>query len=101
MDENRAIGRLVICIDIEDSEKIDITSDKYYLLWNLPMFPISKLEERTLSPSTILTLLASDNKNRFTQPVTQLYLKIQKSRLKVDGGANQLVTKNMDYLHTS
>ena len=99
--EQMAIGHFVICTEEEAHPTPYTTPDTSHLLWESPMFPTSDLEERSISPTTILTILASDNKNMFTHPLTETQLSVSQFRLQADGGANMSVTTNMDYLATS
>ena len=100
-DEHRAIGRSVICLDEGNPQPTTTSPDTSHLLWDSPMFPTSELAERSISPSTILALLATDDSTNFTVPVTQAELGTTNFRLQVDGGANRSVTNNIDYLTTS
>jgi len=70
-------------------------------LWDTFMFPASELEERSISPATILKLLAQHNSTTFTSPLLYAIIRKHCFRLNVDGGANRLVTNNLDYMHTS
>ena len=68
-DENRAIGRSVICLDDGESQPTtNLSPDTSHLLWDSPIFPTSELAERSISPSTILALLATDDTTNFTLP---------------------------------
>ena len=75
--------------------------DTSHLLWDTFMFPSSELDDRSISPATILQLLAKHDATTFTTPISHSSIRKQAFRLNVDGGANRSVTNNLDYLHTS
>ena len=99
-DENLPISHSVICLE-EEEPTTNTTTDTSHLLWDSPIFPTLELEERSISSSTILNLLASDDKTRFTHHMKTAQLVMAKFRLQVDGGTNRLVANNMDYFTTS
>ena len=65
------------------------------------MFPSHELEDRSISPSTILQLLAKHDATNFNKKVTRRSALLHHFRLNVDGGANRSVTNNLDVMHTS
>ena len=65
------------------------------------MPPASELEERSISPATVLKLLAQHNSTTFTSPLSYATIRKHSFRLNVDGDANRSVTNNLDYMHTS
>ena len=71
-----------------------------HLMWTSYIFPTSDLFDNSITPATILTLLANDDSSRFTSPITDKFLALHHFRLQVDGGANRSVTNNRDCLHT-
>ena len=75
--------------------------DTSHLLWDTFMFPSSELDDRSISPATILQLLAKHDATTFTTPISHSSIRKQAFRLNVDGGANRSVTNNLDYMHTS
>ena len=81
-------------------DDIDPPDNSHYF-WDTHMFPSHELEDRSISPSTILQLLAKHDATHFTKKVTRRSALLHHFRLNVDGGANRSVTNNLDVMHTS
>jgi len=73
--------------------------DISHLLCDTFMILTEELQERFITPATILKFLALHDKNHFTTNITSATA--HHFWLNVDGGANWSVTNNLDYLHTS
>ena len=65
------------------------------------MLPSEDTDLHSISPATILTLIAEDNTSRFSTPITRRLLKKQQFCLQADDGVNRSVTNNRDMLHVS
>ena len=83
-----------------DSSPPPIAPDTSHLLWSSHMFTTSELEDNSITPATILTLLTEDDSSWFTPPIYNKFARLHHFRLQIDGGANRSVTKNRDCLHT-
>ena len=65
------------------------------------MFPIEEIDDRCISPTTILKLLATEDGVRFSTLLKKTMLCQHIFRIQADGGDNFSVTPNRDILHTS
>ena len=79
----------------------EAVNENSHLLWDTFMFPSEDVALHSVSPATIITLLAEDDTSRFSTPITPHLLAQSTCRLQAHGGANWLVTNNMDMLHVS
>ena len=98
-DERHDIG--VPFISNEDEFLAPHPANYDHLLWDTYMFPTTELEERSLSPTSIIRTLAMHDATRFTTPITKQFLQSHFFKVQVDGGANRSVTNCRDCLHTS
>ena len=87
--------------EFDESQDQEPPQDTSHLLWDTFMFPSSELDDKSISPATILQLLAKHDATTFTTPISHSSIRQQAFRLNVDGGANRSVTNNLDYMHTS
>lgn len=71
------------------------------MLWNTFMLPTEDMEMYSITPATILTLLAADNESYFTVPITRQLIDNRCICLQANGGVNRLVTNNRDMIHVS
>jgi len=69
-------------------------TDLSHLLRDTSMFPTSELEEWSISPATILTMLAQEDALHFSCKITKKLLVQQLFCLQIDGGTNRSVTNN-------
>ena len=63
------------------------------------MFPSEDIDLHSISPSTILNLLAEYDASRFSTPIMRHLIKTQMFRLQADGGSSRSVTNNRDIMH--
>ena len=88
-------------ISTEHDPPPTLLPDYDHLLWDTHMFPSSELNERSISPTSIIRTLAMHDATKFRQPITKQFLKTHHFRLQADGGANRSVTNCRDCMHTS
>ena len=76
--------------------------DISHILWTLRIIPTSGLQDFSISPSTIITLLAKDDSSRLSILLTNKFLGLHHFWLQIDMGvgANPYVTSNRECLHT-
>ena len=79
----------------------EVTPTTNHLLWNTFMLPTEDKDMQSITPATILTILAEDDESSFTVPITKLLLASRCFCLQADSGANRSVTNNKDMLHVS
>ena len=61
----------------ESSPPPSSIQDQSHLLWDTFMFPSEEVEDRTISPATILKILAMHDETTFTSPFTRSFLRNQ------------------------
>ena len=88
------------CVSYHHRTPPPIVKDTSHLLWTSHIFPARELPDNSISPATILTILANDNATRFTNPIDCTFTRLHPFRLQTDGGANHSITKNRDFLRT-
>ena len=79
----------------------EVTPHTNHLLWNTFMFPNEDMDMHSITPATILTMLAENDESRFTVLITKPLLASRCFSLQADGGANRSVINNREILHVS